>query len=76
MSNRNSSAGQSGSFNPLAIFVTAIAILAATGASFGLAPTAATREFSAAAAYAGPAGYFPDQFVNQAKEIEALPPTF
>lgn len=71
---------ESGSFSPLAIFVTVVAICAATGAAFALAPTVATRAVSASVsaptAYAGPIGYFPDQFINQATEIEPLPPTF
>jgi len=76
MINRKDFFDESGSFSPWAIFVTAIAICAATGAAFALAPTVATREVSAPTAYAGPTGYFPDQFVNQATEIEPLPPTF
>lgn len=73
-------AGESGSFNPFALAVAAIAICAvlAMGAAALLAPAAATPDTSTSSTttYAGPTGYFPDQFVNQAKEIEPMPPTF
>ena len=38
-------------------------------------PAAATSGVSAnsTATYARPSGYFPDQFVNQAKEVEPMP---
>jgi len=54
---------------------TAIAICAvlAMGAAAALVPSAASHEVSTSTAYAGPTGYFPDQFVNQAKEIEPMP---
>ena len=54
---------------------TAIAICAvlAMGAAAALVPSAASHEASTSTAYAGPSGYFPDQFTNQAKEIEPMP---
>ena len=74
---------ESGSFNPFVLAAAAIAICAVlVGAAAVLAPASATSDKSAdgSATYAipanGPTGYFPDQFVNQAKEIEPLPPTF
>ncbi len=79
MINTKNLAGESGSFNPFALAVAAVAICAvlAMGAAALLTPAAAT---SSATTYStagnGPTGYFPDQFVNQAKEIEPLPPTF
>jgi hypothetical protein len=52
------------------VLVTVIAICAvlAMGAAAAL-----NHEGSTSGAYAGPSGYFPDQFVNQAKEIEPMP---
>ena len=76
MNERMNSAGESGSFSPWAIVVTAIAICAVTGAAAALAPSKAAPQVSTSAPYAGPSGYFPDQFVNQAKEIEPMPDTF
>jgi acyl-CoA reductase-like NAD-dependent aldehyde dehydrogenase len=66
-------AGKSG--YPFAFAVTAIAICAALvmGAPAVLAPAAATSDVSTTANYAGPSGYFPDEYVNQAKEIEPMP---
>jgi len=71
MMDRKITAGESGSFIALAISVTAICVVTAAAAL--LAPAAATSGVSAAAADAGPGGYFPNQFVNQAKEIEPMP---
>jgi hypothetical protein len=75
MSDHKSTAGESGSFNSFALAVAAVAIFAlGMGAATALAPTtAATSGASAAATYDGPAGYFPDQYVNQAKEVEPMP---
>jgi hypothetical protein len=69
MINRKNLAGESGHSNPFAFAVTAIAICTALWAgAILLAPAAATTM-----AYDGSAGYFPEQFVNQAKEIEPMP---
>jgi len=73
MNDRKNPAGESGSFSPFAIAVTVVAIGVLTAAAALLAPAAATSGVSAPTAYAGPSGYFPDQFVNQAKEIEPMP---
>jgi hypothetical protein len=48
--------------------VIAICAVLAMGAAAAL-----NHEGSTSGAYAGPSGYFPDQFVNQAKEIEPMP---
>jgi len=80
MIDRKNLAGESGSFNLFALAVAAIAICAVLGigAAALLAPAAETSDASthSTTTYAGPTGYFPDQFVNQAKEIEPMPPTF
>ena len=73
MSNRKNTAGASGTFSLLTLAVAAIAICAA---AVLLAPNAAPFQASAAATYTGPSGYFPDGFVNQAKEIEPMPDTY
>ncbi len=70
----------SGPLNRFAL-VAAVAIAAcATGAVILLAPAGATSGSStgsAAPAAATPAtGYFPNEYVNQAKEIEPMPETF
>jgi len=53
----------------------AVAVLAicATGAAIQLAPAEANSKASPTATYAGPTGYFPDEYVNQATEIEPMP---
>jgi len=61
--------------------VAAVAIaICATGAVILLAPAAATNgsptASAAPAAATPPAGYFPNQYVNQAKEIEPVRETF
>ena len=77
MNNRKNLAGESGSFSPFTLVVTVVAICA-MGAAVLLAPAAATPETStmSAMSYTGPSGYFPNEFVNQAKEIEPQPATF
>ena len=72
MNDRKNTDRKSGFFSP---FLLAVAVLAicATCAAILLAPAEATSGVSRAATYAGPTGYFPDQFVNQAKEIEPMP---
>jgi hypothetical protein len=64
MSNRENS--ESGSFN---LFTLAVAAIAICGAAVLLMPTHANSD-TPASTYAGPAGYFPAEYVNQAKEIE------
>ena len=61
--------------------VAAVAIaICATGAVILLAPAAATNGSSTASAAPAaatlPAGYFPNQYVNQAKEVEPVRETF
>ena len=67
---------ESGLFSPFMLAVAAVAICA-TGAAILLMPAEATSGRStvstAPAAAASPAGYFPDQYVNQAKEVEPMP---
>jgi hypothetical protein len=75
MIDRKNPAGQSGFSKPLVVTVIAICAVLAMGAAAALVPlpSTATREVSTGGAYAGPSGYFPDQFVNQAKQIEPMP---
>jgi hypothetical protein len=68
---------------PFSRFALAAAVaiaICATGAVILLAPAAATNGSSTAsaapAAATPPAGYFPNQYVNQAKEIEPVRETF
>ena len=82
MMNSKISAGQSGSANTVALAVAAIALCALViGAADMLAPAAATPDAStnstetSAVVGDGP-GYLPAQLVNQAKDIEPMPPTF
>ena len=72
MNNRKNLAGESGFFNLYTLAVALIAICA-VGAAVMLAPAEATSERSAAAAYAGPSGYLPNQLVNQAKDVQPMP---
>ena len=64
-------------FNRFALVAVAAIAICATGAVILLAPAAATSGRStvsaASAAATPPAGYFPDQYVNQAKEVEPMP---
>lgn len=79
MINRKNAASESGYSNPFALAVTAIAISAVVmGAVAGRTPAAATTNVSieSTAAYVEPTTYFPAQYVNQATEIEPMPPTF
>ena len=74
MMNSQNPAGQSGYANSFAFYLVAIALcVGLVTCAVLLAPADASSHVSAAAAYAGPAGYFPDGFVNQAKEIEPMP---
>jgi hypothetical protein len=72
MMNRKNLSGESAFFAITAIAICAVLVAAAAGL---LAPAAATSAVStnSTAPYAGPSGYFPDQFVNQAKEVEPMP---
>jgi len=72
MINRKNLTGESAFFAVTAIAICAVLVAAAAAV---LAPAVATPSVSThnTATYAGPAGYFPAQFVNQAKEIEPMP---
>ena len=72
MINRKNLSGESAFFAVTAIAICAV-LVAAVAAM--LAPAAATSggSMNSTATYAGSTGYFPDQFVNQAKEIEPMP---
>ena len=72
MMNRKNLSGESAFFAVTAIAICAVLVAAAAGL---LAPAAATSGVStnSTATYAAPSGYFPDQFVNQAKEVEPMP---
>src|ERR1700694_388639 len=76
MINSQNPAGQSGFINTIAFYLAAVALcVGLVAGAVLLAPAAATSGASTqnTAAYAGPTGFFPDQFVNQAKEIEPMP---
>ena len=75
MIDRKSSARQSGYSKALTVTVIAICAVLVMGAAAALVPvpSAENHEVSTTTSYAGPSGYFPDQFVNQAKEIEPMP---
>ena len=72
MINRKNMSGESGFFAVTAIAICVVLVAAVVGL---LAPAAATPGVStqSTATYADPTGYFPNQFVNQAKEIEPMP---
>ena len=72
MINRKNLTGESAFFAVTAIAICAVLVAAVAGV---LAPAVANPGVSInnSATYAGPAGYFPSQFVNQAKEIEPMP---
>ena len=72
MINRKNLSGESAFFAVTAIAICAVLVAAAAAL---LAPAAATPRVStpSAATYVGPVGYFPEQFVNQAKEVEPMP---
>ena len=67
---------ESGFSNPLVLAAAAIAICSslAMGAVALKPATAGSANYLAAGN--GSTGYFPDQFINQAKSIEALPDTY
>jgi hypothetical protein len=69
---------ESGLFNRFALVAVVAIAACATGAVILLAPAAATSGSSTASAAtpaaATPAtGYFPNQYVNQAREVEPMP---
>ena len=70
----------SGPLNRFALVAVVAIAACATGAVILLAPAGATSGSStgsAAPAAATPGtGYFPNEYVNQAKEIEPMPETF
>jgi hypothetical protein len=73
MINRKNLTGESAFFAVTAIAICAVLVAAAAAL---LAPASATPRvstLSSTVAYTGPAGYFPEQFVNQAKEVEPMP---
>jgi len=80
MTNRKNPASEPGYSNAFTLAVTAMAISAVLlmGAVAALTPAAATSNVSIEniAAYDVPTAYFPAQYVNQATEIEPMPPTF
>jgi hypothetical protein len=65
---------ESGYSSPFALAVAAIAVCSSL--VLGAAALAAASNGSYTIAGNGSTGYFPDQFVNQAKEIEAMPDTY
>jgi hypothetical protein len=75
MDNRKNTAG--GPLSRVALAAVAALAICATGAAILLMPAEATSGRStvstAPAAATPPAGYFPDQYVNQAKEVEPMP---
>jgi len=78
MINRKNPARESGSFNPFVLAITAIAICLALAisATAALKPAAATPDSWTTETYGGPAGYFPDQLLNRAREFELMPDIF
>ena len=73
MINRKNLSGESAFFAVTAIAICAVLVSAAATL---LAPAVATPGAStpnSVAAYAGPVGYLPAQFVNQAKDVEPMP---
>jgi hypothetical protein len=73
MINRKNLSGESAFFAVTAIAICAVLVAAAASLVAPAAATSGVSTPSSAATYAGPAGYFPGQFVNQAKEIEPMP---
>ena len=68
MINRKNLSGESAFFAVTAVAICAVLVAAAAAL---LAPAAATP--GSVAAYSGPVGYFPEQYVNQAKTVEPMP---
>ena len=69
-------ASQSGHSNPLVLAVAAIAVCSSIALGVAALAPASAGNGSYTAAGKGSTGYFPDQFVNQAKEIEAMPDSY
>ena len=78
MINRKNPAGESGFFNPFVLAITAMAtcLVLAISATAALKPAAPTHDSWTTETYGGPAGYFPDQLLNHAREFEAMPDIF
>lgn len=79
MNDRNKTTGQSGHSHPVALAFTAIAVGAIVmvgSMNMRMEAAATAGPAQAAAADVAPFVYFPAQYVNQATEIEPLPPTF
>ena len=72
MINRKNLSGESVFFAVTAIAICAVLVAAAAALVAPAAATSGVSTPSSSATYAGP-GYFPGQFVNQAKEIEPMP---
>jgi hypothetical protein len=72
MINRKNLSGESAFFAVTAIAICAVLAAAVVGL---LAPAAAAPGVSkdSTVVYAVTAGYFPEQFVNQAKEVQPMP---
>jgi hypothetical protein len=78
MINRDNSTGESFYANSFARAVMAIVLCAglAMGAVGVLASATPSVSTETTAVYDSPTAYFPAQYVNQATEIEPMPPTF
>jgi hypothetical protein len=72
MINRKNMSDESGFFAVTAIAICVVLVVGVVGL---LTPAAASPGVSTnnSATYATPTGYFPDQFVSQAKEVEPMP---
>jgi ABC-type molybdate transport system substrate-binding protein len=73
MINRKNLSGESAFFAVTAIAICAVLVAAAAALVAPAAATSGASTLSSAATYSGPAGYFPEQFVNQAKGVEPMP---
>lgn len=79
MNDRTKTTGQSGHSHPLALAFIAVAvgvIVAAGSMNMRMEAAATSGVVGQPAANEEPFVYFPAQYVNQATEIEPLPPTF
>jgi hypothetical protein len=73
MINRKNLSGESAFFAVTAIAICAVLVAAVAGLVAPVAATPGVPTPSVVATSAGPAGYFPEQFVNQAKEVQPMP---
>jgi hypothetical protein len=73
MINRKNLSGESAFFAVTAIAICAVLVAAAAALLAPAAATPAESTPSGSATYAGTVAYFPEQFVNQAKEVEPMP---